>query len=121
MSRTKLVTAAALVAVTLSVSSPAGAGEITGNGRETPIKSEQSFPDAPAGPANSLCAFSGLNDDPSEDGHRTQSWGTAVADFKELAGGGAGFGSIVSGMQGPGEFGPGTQCRGLPVNPLSPG
>lgn len=114
MNRIKLVAAAAVVAGLLAVSSPALAGEITGNGKETPIKSEQSFPDAPAGPANSLCAFSGLNDDPSEDGHRTQSWGIGLGDFKGSVGGGAAFGSIISGMHGPGEFGPGTQCRGLP-------
>ena len=44
--------------------------------------------------------------------------GVGVADFIEFNGGG--IGPIVS-EQGPGEFGPGTQCRGLPVNPFPEG
>ena len=45
----------------------AHAGEITGNGKDTPIRS---------GVASSACAFSGLNDfeDPEFTG-RTQNWG----------------------------------------------
>jgi len=61
---TKLLTGTLIVAVSLALGAPALAGETTGNGGETPIKSQQSFPDAPAGPANSFCAFSGLNDVP---------------------------------------------------------
>lgn len=95
----------------------ANAGEITGNGEETPIKAWQEFPDAPGGPASSVCAFSGLNDDPSEDGNRTQSWGIGISSFIEFAGG-AEVGAQISADQGPGDFAPGTQCRGLPVNPL---
>lgn len=113
----KLIVCAGLLAASMSLAAPAHAGEITGNGKETPIKSQQSFPDAPAGPASSACAFSGLNDDPSEDGNRTQSWGTGVAGFVEVVGGRT-IGAIISDQQGPGEFGPGTQCRGLPVNPF---
>jgi hypothetical protein len=48
----------------------ASAGEITGNGKDTPIRS---------GVASSACAFSGLNDfEPPEDPDftgRTQNWG----------------------------------------------
>jgi hypothetical protein len=79
------------------------AGEITGNGKETPIKSQQAE-GALAGPANSWCAFSGLNDDPEEDGNRTQSWGTGVSEntpVSEFARSG-----FIR------EFGPGTECRG---------
>ena len=53
--RTKAFVTAALCALTIGVSaSTAFAGEVTGTGEET------------AGPAhaNSICAFSGLNDDP---------------------------------------------------------
>ena len=50
--------------------SAAYAGEITGNGKDTPIRS---------GVASSACAFSGLNDfEPPEDPDftgRTQNWG----------------------------------------------
>ncbi len=60
---TELLTAAAIVAGSLTLGAPALAGEVTGNGEETPIKAQQG-PDAPAGPANSFCAFSGLNDVP---------------------------------------------------------
>lgn len=113
----KLAAVTAVVAVSLLFGSPAYAGEITGNGNPTPIKSQQEFPDAPAGPAASACAFSGLNDDPSEDGNRTQSWGTGIAGFIDFVGGRT-IGAIISEQQGTGEDGPGVQCRGLPVNPF---
>ncbi|GEM_PF-6681778 len=71
----------------------AHAGEITGNGKDTPIRS---------GVASSACAFSGLNDfEPPEDPDftgRTQNWGQipkAERDFLR--------GIDVS---------PGTLCRG---------
>ena len=51
----------------------ASAGEVTGTGKDT------------QGPAhaNSICAFSGLNDDTAEEPGRTQSYGQAVrAGFK---------------------------------------
>jgi hypothetical protein len=53
--RIRAFVAAAVCALAIGVSaSPAFAGEVTGNGKET------------AGPANanSICVFSGLNDDP---------------------------------------------------------
>lgn len=101
-----LVALVVAVAATLLVAGPAAAGEITGNGKETPIKSRQDFPDAPAGPANSFCAFSGLNDDPAEDGNRTQSWGTLVADAPVEE-------RVFFATEGLIRlFGPGTECQG---------
>jgi hypothetical protein len=61
-------TIAFLVSGMLAISATgASAGEITGNGEDTPIRS---------GVASSVCAFSGLNDfeDPEFTG-RTQNWG----------------------------------------------
>src|SRR5215468_4865684 len=51
----KLLTAAAIVVASMAISAPAFAGEITGNGKPT------------QGPphANSICVFSGQNDDPT--------------------------------------------------------
>ena len=91
-------------AATLLAAGPAAAGEITGNGKLTPIKSQQTE-DAPAGPANSACAFSGLND--GEDG-RTQTWGGALL-------GETGGGQDVAAAARSGELqmcGPGSSCRG---------
>jgi hypothetical protein len=75
------------------------AGEVTGKGKAT------------AGPANanSICVFSGLNDDPDAPlsldfgvapngpGGRTQNWGQLVSVFK---------------VPGNAEFNPGASCRG---------
>ena len=49
-------------------STAAFAGEVTGNGKDT------------QGPAHakSICAFSGLNDDPAEEPGRTQNYGQVV-------------------------------------------
>lgn len=76
------LTAAAIVAVGIAIPAPAFAGETTGNGTPT------------QGPAhaNSICVFSGLNDDPNAPiisaepipeapngpGGRTQSYGQDV-------------------------------------------
>src|SRR5215472_13672857 len=78
----KLLTAAAIVVASMAISAPAFAGEITGNGKPT------------QGPAhaNSICVFSGQNDDPTAPiisanqipeapngpGGRTQSYGQDV-------------------------------------------
>jgi hypothetical protein len=86
----------------------ASAGEITGNGKPTPIKSRQTA-ENPAGPANSACAFSGYNDgfaDGSEP-FRTQSFGT---DGPSKVGGQGVKAFATSGMLQ--EMGPGTACRG---------
>jgi hypothetical protein len=75
----------ALGAALLMLSVSAGAvlaGEVTGTGEPTPIKSGQ---------ANSICAFSGLNDHPEGDpeegpGGRTQSFGQVVKMVGPLGG-----------------------------------
>ncbi len=58
-------------ALIVATSASAVAGEVTGNGKPT---------QAPAH-TNSICAFSGLNDDPDEpgEGGRVQSYGQIVA------------------------------------------
>lgn len=89
---------AALLLIALSVGSVL-AGEVTGKGKAT------------AGPANanSICVFSGQNDDPDAPlvldfeiapngpGGRTQNWGQLVSGF---------------GIPGNAEFNPGASCRG---------
>ena len=101
----RIITATVLVAVTmLLIAGPAAAGEITGNGKQTPIKAWQTE-EAPAGPANSACAFSGLND--GDDG-RTQTWGGAL--LSETDGGrDVAFAARNKILQ---SFGPGSACRG---------
>ena len=80
---TKLTTALVLM------SSPALAGELTGNGNPTPIKSR--------GVASSICAFSGLNPEGDGPSELVQSYGQIRAAF---GGPPAIFG------------GPGEECRG---------
>ena len=89
---------AALLAIALGAGSVL-AGEVTGNGKPT------------AGPANanSICVFSGLNDDPGAPisldetvapngpGGHTQNWGQIVSTF---------------GTPGNAPFNPGASCRG---------
>ena len=82
------------------------AGEITGNGKPTPINQYQ---------AGSICSFSGLNDDPSGGGDpfqdgKVQNWGKTVADAKALIGDGDhGANELARLFQ---VEGPGTNCRG---------
>jgi hypothetical protein len=90
MTRVGLAAAAALVALSLAASA-ALAGEITGNGKSLePLH------------ANSICAYSGQNDDPTginpENGPpgRTQSYGQDVR----------------KGFIDPKAFNPGDACRG---------
>ena len=100
MSRRKTVLAGTLATLMLAASAvTALAGEVTGNGRDT------------AGPANanSICVFSGQNDDPDAPlsldfnvapngpGGRTQNWGRLVSNF---------------GVPGNAPFNPGVSCRG---------
>lgn len=74
------VAVASLLAVGMAAG-PASAGEITGNGKDTPIRD---------GRAASICAFSGLNDTytgdpdvPDEEGFtKTQSWGQLSKEAK---------------------------------------
>ena len=74
MSKKRLLVAALCAAVIAAMSAgPAFAGEVTGNGKDT---------QGPAN-ANSICTFSGQNDDPSGTqgegpGGRTQSYGQDV-------------------------------------------
>ena len=71
------------------MSSPALAGEITGNGNPTPIKSQ--------GVAASICAFSGLNPEGDGPSALVQSYGQIRAAF--------GGPPAIDG-------GPGSDCRG---------
>jgi hypothetical protein len=77
MSKKRLLTVAVCaIAIAALSASPAFAGEVTGNGKETPIgAAPENDPHAA-----SICSFSGQNDDPDEPGFegRTQSWGQDV-------------------------------------------
>lgn len=54
----------------LALAAPTIAGEVTGRGASTPVQS---------GIATSVCSYSGLNDDPGEDGFgMIQSYGQLV-------------------------------------------
>ncbi len=105
----RLFVAALIVATSVGgATAVASAGEITGNGKLTPIKALQTE-ENPAGPANSACAFSGYNDgyiDGSEP-LRTQSFGT---DGPSQAGGQEVKFYATTGLIK--EIGPGTACRG---------
>ena len=72
----KLLVLALTVVLALGLMGPASAGEITGTGESTPIRS---------GVASSICAFSGLNDfeDPVFTG-RTQNWGQIDKEFRDF-------------------------------------
>ena len=63
------------VVIACLISSPAFAGEVNGNGDQTPV----------GGRANSICAFSGLQDgDPPFISTQVQNYGAIVAAFKGL-------------------------------------
>lgn len=74
--------------VALVIGTPALAGEVTGTGKSTPIRS---------GVANSICAYSGLNDDGLGPSTLVQSSGQIRAAF---------------GGPAPFHGSPGTSCRG---------
>jgi hypothetical protein len=122
----KRIIAAAAIAVGIvgATASVASAGEITGTGKQTPIKSRQSD-ENPAGAANSFCAFSGLNDEfilgLEEDAARTQSWGAdgPSQGFGEVAPGGnkGQVNSFMAKNKISQSFGPGVSCRGGYVPP----
>ena len=85
--------------------SAAFAGEITRNGTPTPIDSFN---------ANSICSFSGQNDDPTGGGDpfqagHVQNWGHTKNVAKDLLGDGHGASAITGLMH---EEGPGTNCNG---------
>jgi hypothetical protein len=83
----------------------ASAGEITGNGKPTPISEWR---------AGSICAFSGQNDDPDEEGlfndGRVQSFGDIVQEAIVVLGDGKGASSLVPIIT---SDGPGVHCRGF--------
>jgi hypothetical protein len=100
MSRSKVLIGGTLATLMLAASAvTAFAGEVTGNGGDT---------NGPAN-ANSICVFSGQNDDPDAalvldfsvapngPGGRTQNWGQLVSNF---------------GIPGNAPFNPGASCRG---------
>jgi len=80
------------------------AGEVTGNGKPTPINQYR---------AGSICSFSGQNDDPNEpglfNGGRVQSFGDIVQEAIVVLGDGHGASSLVPTITGEG---PGVSCRG---------
>ncbi|WP_052668506.1 hypothetical protein [Nitriliruptor alkaliphilus] len=74
--RRRLLTAATLTTVTLlTLGTAAHAGEITGTGEDTPIRDYT---------ANSLCAFSGLNDHTGFFEGKTQNWGQIPKEFRDI-------------------------------------
>ena len=97
--------AAVAAVMVIAMGGGASAGEITGNGKPTPVKSFQ---------AGSICAFSGLNDDPNEEGlfndGRVQSFGDIVQEAIVLLGDGKGASSLVPIIT---SDGPGVSCRGF--------
>lgn len=98
MGKTRLFAIAVCAATVMGLGANAAlAGEVTGNGKETPIGAAP-----PTDPhASSICSFSGQNDDPEEPGFegRTQSWGQDVK--KVVQAGGSPPGGV-----------PGQACRG---------
>ena len=72
-----LAVACYAAAVTGLSAGPALAGEITGNGKSTPIRS---------GVAASECAFSGLDDPDADEFTHTQSFGQLVRMFGPMGG-----------------------------------
>ena len=77
MSKKSLLVTALCAGVFAAMSAGSAlAGEVTGNGKQTPIGAA---PDNDPHAA-SICSFSGQNDDPAEPGAggRTQSWGQDV-------------------------------------------
>jgi hypothetical protein len=98
MGKTRLFAIAVCAAVITGLGANAAfAGEVTGNGKETPIgAAPETDPHA-----SSICSFSGQNDDPEEPGFegRVQSWGQ---DVKK---------AVQAGGRPPGGV-PGQACRG---------
>jgi hypothetical protein len=105
--RKPLVAAAFAAASIVAMGGVASAGEVTGNGKPTPIAGFR---------AGSICSFSGQNDDPTgggdpfEDG-RTQNWGHVLADAKQFIGDGDNGANELASMIN--AEGPGTNCRGF--------
>ena len=92
-------------ALVVATGGTALAGEITGNGKPTPIEGFR---------AGSICSFSGQNDDPDEPemfaSGRVQSFGDIVQEAIDVLGDGKGASSLVPTIR---EEGPGASCRGF--------
>jgi hypothetical protein len=90
-----IATAIGTIAIVGMSSSAAFAGEVTGNGKPT------------AGPAhaNSICVFSGKNDDPTAplDGSGPNGPGGVAQSFGQ---------DVKLGLANPHQFNPGDACRG---------
>jgi hypothetical protein len=105
--RKPLAAAVVAAALVVAMGGAASAGEITGNGKPTPVGGFR---------AGSICAFSGQNDDPSGGGDpfqdgQVQNWGKVVEDAKAFIGDGDnGAGEIAQMFQAEG---PGTNCQGF--------
>jgi hypothetical protein len=99
-----LLGAALAVAMVFVMGGTASAGEVTGNGKPTPINDYQ---------AGSICSFSGQNDDPDEpglfNGGRVQSFGDIVQEAIGALGDGKGASALVPIIT---SEGPGVSCRG---------
>ena len=105
--RKPLVSAAFAAAFIVAMGGASSAGEITGNGKPTPINGFQ---------AGSICSFSGQNDDPTGGGDpfqdgRTQNWGHVLDDAKQFIGDGDNGANELASMIN--AEGPGTNCRGF--------
>jgi len=105
--RKPLAAAAFAAALIVAMGGAASAGEVTGNGKPTPIN---------GGQAGSICAFSGQNDDPTGGGDpfqdgRTQNWGHVLDDAKQFIGDGDNGANELARMIN--AEGPGTNCRGF--------
>lgn len=102
--RKTLVGAALAAAMLGSMGGMAFAGEVTGNGKPTPINGYR---------AGSICSFSGQNDDPNSEelfeGGRVQSFGDIVQEAIVVFGDGKGASSLVPIIR---SEGPGVACRG---------
>jgi hypothetical protein len=103
MRRVILVVAMSAIMV-MAMAATAFAGEVTGNGKATPVAEYR---------AGSICSFSGQNDDPNEPGlfndGRVQSFGDIVQEAIGALGDGKGASSLVPIIRGEG---PGVSCRG---------
>lgn len=115
--RRSLFVAALSALMVVAIGATAFAGEVTGNGKPTPV---QSFDPETGFHAGSICAFSGQNDDPDStemfDGGRVQSFGDIVQEavkFQKATGafGPGKLGQVVSPIVS--TDGPGVHCRGF--------
>ncbi len=72
----RAIIGAGLVVASIGMGSTAFAGEIGGSGKLTPINSYR---------ANSICSFSGLNDNPDDpvEGGRVQNWGIIPKEIRD--------------------------------------